>query len=464
MKQGCKERMGVSTSGGRNAEKRRRAQRSFERTRVRGRRRLWARTPAAWLLALAAALGNADYQELDAIVAIVDEDVVLASELLSRLKVVREQIEREGVQVPSEDILVSQLMERLVLENLQIQQAKMRGVEIDDESLTRAVAGFAKQNDMSLEQFQQALAEDGMSYRSFREDIRREMLIQRLQRNMVNRRITISEQDVEDLLDSPYYQQLLSDEFKVGHILLAVEDMGNSASVAAAAEEAGRIVQDLRAGADFKETAIAKSAGARALEGGDLGWRRAGELPSLFADQIIALEVGETADAIKSPSGFHVVQLLDQRGAGVQKEDQSLVRHVLVQPSAIRSPEETEALIKDIHAQLSAGGDFCALAAEHSEDPGSALNCGDLGWTSGGQFVPPFVEAMNATPTGALSPPFQSNYGWHVLEVQDRRTQDMGEEARRNMALQILHQRRFDEELQAWLKEIRDEAFVELRL
>lgn len=464
MKQGCKERMGVCTSGGRTAEKRRRAQRSFGRIRIRGRRRLWARTPAAWLFALAATLGNADYQELDAIVAIVDEDVVLASELLSRLKVVREQIEREGVQVPSEDILVSQLMERLVLENLQIQQAQMRGVEIDDESLTRAVAGFAKQNDMSLEQFQQALADDGMSYRSFREDIRREMLIQRLQRNMVNRRITISEQDVEDLLDSPYYQQLLSDEFKVGHILLAVEDMGNSASVAAAAEEAGRIVQDLRAGADFKETAIAKSAGARALEGGDLGWRRAGELPSLFADQIIALEVGETADAIKSPSGFHVVQLLDQRGAGVQKEDQSLVRHVLVQPSAIRSPEETEALIKDIHAQLSAGGDFCALAAEHSEDPGSALNCGDLGWTSGGQFVPPFVEAMNATPTGALSPPFQSNYGWHVLEVQDRRTQDMGEEARRNMALQILHQRRFDEELQAWLKEIRDEAFVELRL
>lgn len=464
MKQGCKERMGVCTSGGRNAEKRRRAQRSFGPTKRHTRRRLWARTPAAWLFALAAALGNADYQELDAIVAIVDEDVVLASELLSRLKVVREQIEREGVQVPSEDILVSQLMERLVLENLQIQQAQMRGVEIDDESLTRAVAGFAKQNDMSLEQFQQALAEDGMSYRSFREDIRREMLIQRLQRNMVNRRITISEQDVEDLLDSPYYQQLLSDEFKVGHILLAVEDMGNSASVAAAAEEAGRIVQDLRAGADFKETAIAKSAGARALEGGDLGWRRAGELPSLFADQIIALEVGETADPIKSPSGFHVVQLLDQRGAGVQKEDQSLVRHVLVQPSAIRSPEETEALIKDIHAQLSAGGDFCALAAEHSEDPGSALNCGDLGWTSGGQFVPPFVEAMNATPTGALSPPFQSNYGWHVLEVQDRRTQDMGEEARRNMALQILHQRRFDEELQAWLKEIRDEAFVELRL
>ena len=419
---------------------------------------------AAWLTALAGAAANAEYKELDAIVAIVDDDVVLASELLSRLKVVREQIDREGVQAPSDDVLVSQLMERLVLENIQIQQARRRGVEIDDESLTRAVAGFAKQNDMTLEQFQQALAEDGMSYRSFREDIRREMLIQRLQRNMVNRRITISEQDVEDLLDSPYYQQLLSDEFQVGHILLAVEDMGNSATVEAAAEEARRIVEDLRDGADFKETAIAKSAGARALEGGDLGWRRAGELPSLFADRVIAMQVGETAEPIKSPSGFHVVQLLDQRGAGVQTEEQALVRHVLVQPSAIRSLEETEALIRDLHAQLSEGADFCALAAEHSEDPGSALNCGDLGWTSGDQFVPPFVAAMNATPAGELSPPFQSNYGWHVLEVQDRRTQDMGEEARRNMALQILHQRRFDEELQAWLKEIRDEAFVEVRL
>ena len=419
---------------------------------------------SAWLLALAATWANAEYRELDAIVAIVDDDVVLASELLSRLDVVREQIAGQDVQPPPNDVLVSQLMERLVLESIQLQQAKRRGIEIDDETLTRAVAGFAQQNNMSFEQFQQTFADDGMSYRAFREDIRREMLIQRLQRNMVNRRITISEQDVEDLLESPYYQQLLSDEFRVGHILIAVEDMGNEGVVKAAAEEAERIVKDLRDGADFKETAIAKSAGARALEGGDLGWRRAGELPSLFADQVIALQVGETAAPIKSPSGFHIVQLLEQRGAGVQKEEQALVRHILVQPSAIRSPEETEALVRDLHRQLSEGVDFCPLAAEHSEDPGSALNCGDLGWTSGDQFVPPFVEAMKATATGELSPPFQSNYGWHVLEVQDRRTQDMGEEARRNMALQILHQRRFDEELQAWLKEVRDEAFVELRL
>jgi len=417
------------------------------------------------LLALiGASAAQAQYQELDGIVAIVDDDVVLASELLSRLEVVREQIARENVQPPPDNVLVSQLMERLVLENIQLQQARRRGVEIDDESLTRAVAAFAQQNEMTIEQFQQALVDDGMSYRSFREDIRREMLIQRLQRNMVNRRISISEQDVEDLLDSPYYQQLLSDEFRVGHILLAIEAGAGEGTVQAAADEAEQIVKDLRAGAEFKETAIAKSAGARALEGGDLGWRRAGELPSLFADEALQLEIGETADPIKSASGFHIIQLLDQRGAGVQTQDQTLARHILVQPSAIRTTEQTEALIGDIHGQLAAGSDFCALAAEHSEDPGSALNCGDLGWTTGEQFVPAFVEAMNATATGELSAPFESRYGWHVIEVLERRTQDMGEEARRNMALQILHQRRFDEELQAWLKEIRDEAFVELRL
>ncbi len=429
----------------------------------RGAIRRLSQAALAFLLMLGATAG-AQYEQLDTIVAIVDDDVVLASELVSRMDAVADQIERQGIEAPPRSVLLSQIMERLILENIQVQQAERRGVQIDDETLTRAVLGFADQNQLSLEEFQMALAEDGMSYREFREDIRREMLIQRLQRNMVNRRITISEQDVVDLLDSPYYQQLLSDEFRVGHILLAVEPGANEATIDAAGREAKGIVDDLRRGADFKQTAIAKSAGARALEGGDLGWRRAGELPSLFAEQVRALAVGDTADPILSPSGFHIVQLLERRGAGVQTADQTLARHILVQPSAIRPPAEAEALIRDLRGQLLDGADFCALAAEHSEDPGSALNCGDLGWSTGEQFVEAFVEAMDATPTGELSEPFASTYGWHVIEVLDRRTEDMGEETRRNMAVQILHQRRFEEELQKWLKEIRDEAFVEVRL
>jgi peptidyl-prolyl cis-trans isomerase SurA len=414
--------------------------------------------------ALASAPALAEYRELDAIVAVVDEDVVLASELLSRLKSIREQFAEQQGQLPSDDILVSQLMERLIIESLQMQEAERRGVQIDDETLTRAVMSFAERNGMSAEQFRQALAADGVSYVEFREQIKQEMTLQRLQRNLVNRRITITDSDIDDLLNSPYYQQLLSDEFRVGHILLAIDDKATEEAIQEAARQSVEIVEELRAGADFAQIAVARSAGSRALEGGDLGWRRAGELPSLFADQVLALEPGETAEPVRSASGIHIVQLLEQRGAGMQKEEQTLLRHILVMPSEIRSEEEAEALIRQVHDELEAGGDFVALAAEHSEDPGSALNGGDLGWTSGNEFVPAFREAMYATTTGELSEPFRSQYGWHVLEVQERREQDLSEETRRNMAMQILHQRRFDEELQEWLKELRDEAFVEMRL
>ncbi len=423
------------------------------------------RAIAIGLLAMAVTLpGHAEYRELDGIVAVVNDDVVLASELLSRLDTVRRQIAESNVQPPPQNVLVSQIMERLILESLQLQEASRRGVQVDDEALTRAVMSFAEQNGMSLDQFRETLARDGIGYAEFREQIRREMIMSRLQRNLVSRRIAISDKDIDDLLNSPYYQQLLSDEYRVGHILLTIADDATDAAVEAAREEAGNIVAELRAGADFREMAIAHSSASTALEGGDLGWRKAGELPSLFAEQVLELKVGETADPIQTASGIHIVQLLDVQGASTQSQQQARVRHILVQPSAIRSEAETVALIEDIHQQLVDGAEFAALAREHSEDPGSALNGGNLGWTAGDEFVAEFREALARTATGEVSPPFRSQYGWHVLEVLERREQDMSQEARRRMALQILHQRRFDEELQEWQKELRDEAFVEVRI
>lgn len=416
----------------------------------------------AAVLACATALGVP--REIDGIIAVVEEDVVLASELLSRINNVRDQMKAANVAEPPNDVLVSQVMERLIIERLQLQQAERRGVRVDDESLTQAVSAFAAQNQMNLEQFRMALARDGVNYREFRDQIRQEMLINRLQRNIVNRRIVVSEKDIDDLLASPYYQGVLSDEYRVGHILLTIENGAPESTKRQAMAEAKGIVAELNGGADFKEMAVLKSSGARALEGGDLGWRKASELPSLFAEPVLALKVGETAAPITSGSGIHVVQLLEKRGAGTKTEQQTKLRHVLVQPSQIRSPQQAEVLIKDIRDRLAAGAEFAAIAREYSDDPGSALNGGDLGWTSGDEFVPAFQAAMKATATGELSEPFQSQYGWHVLEVMERREQDMSEEARRNMALQILHSRRFEEELQEWLKEIRDEAFVEVRL
>jgi peptidyl-prolyl cis-trans isomerase SurA len=421
--------------------------------------------PLGLLMLLAAALpAKAEYRELDAIVAIVNEDVVLASELLSRLDQVQKQIEAARVQAPPSNVLVSQIMERLILESLQLQEAERRGVQVDDETLTRAVLSFAEQNDMTLEQFQGALAEDGVSYFEFREQIRREMVLSRLQRNLVSRRIAISDKDINDLLNSPYYQQLLSDEYRVGHILLAIAEDATEDAVRAARERGSELVDRLRGGADFRELAFANSAAPTALEGGDLGWRKAGELPSLFAEQILDLQPGETAEPIFTANAVHIVQLLEVRGASTQSEEQTNARHILVQPSQIRSEEETETLIRSIYERLQAGEDFVELAQAHSQDPGSALNGGDLGWMSGEEFVPEFRVAMRNTPVGQLSEPFRTQYGWHVLEVLGRREQDMSEEARRNMALQILHQRRFEEELIEWQKQLRDEAFVEVRL
>ncbi len=404
------------------------------------------------------------YQELDSIIAVVEDDVVLASEMLERLERIRNQFQANNANLPPNDILVSQLMERLIIESLQLQEAARRGIDVGDERLTQAVGSYAEQANMNIEQFSDALTADGYSYAQFREQIRQEMIISGLQRNVVNRRITITDQDISDLLNSPYYQQLLSDEFRVGHILLAVDSSATEAALVEIEKSAQEIVKELKNGSDFSQMAVAKSAGAKALEGGDLGWRRAGELPSLFAEIVLEMEPGDVAEPIRSASGVHVIKLLEQRGAGMQKEIQTSLRHILVQPSEIRDENETKKLIDIIYNDLTDGADFAELAKTHSEDPGTALKGGDLGWTAGQEFVPAFRQAMQESDIGEISEPFRSQYGWHVLEVMDRREADLSEATRRNMAMRIVHQRRFEEKLQEWLKELREEAFVEVRL
>ena len=413
---------------------------------------------------LVAAPVFADIERLDGIVAVVDDDVVLASELVERRDAVHERMRQEGAtELPPLDALMSQLMERLVIENIQLQMANQRGIVIDDETLTEAVNGFARQSQMSLDEFRESLEQEGNSYRKLREDVRRELQLQRVQRLLVNRRITITDQDLDDLIASPFFQEMISDEYRVGHILLAV-DGSEPETVERAAREADEIVAKLRDGADFAQMAIEHSAASTALEGGDLGWRGAGELPSLFAEQVVAMAPGEMADPIRNSLGFHIVQLLEQRGVSRQRQIQSLVRHILVQPSAIRSPEETRELAADVRRRILAGEDFAELAKEFSDDPGSALAGGELGWSDGSDFVPAFREVMIALDIAEVSEPFESQHGWHVVEVLDRRDRDMSDEARQSMAMQVLHSRRFEEELQEWLQEIRDEAYVELRV
>ena len=406
----------------------------------------------------------AAYEKLEAIVAVVDDDVVLVSELVDRLEAVRNSMAADGVALPPNDILVSQIMERLIIENIQKQEAERRGVTIDDETLTRAVAQFAQNNNMSLQDFQVQLTKDGNSFGQFREDIRSEMVISRLQRAMINRRISISDQDIQGLLNSPFYKQLFSDEYRVGHIMISLDDGSSSDVVKQAVESANEMVADLRGGEDFTQTAIARSSASSALEGGDLGWRKAGELPTLFTEAVLEMQLGDVSDPIVSGSTVHVIKLLEQRGAGTERLDQTKVRHILVRPSEIRTLQEAEAIADEVRVKLVEGGDFETLAKEYSEDPGSALNGGDLGWATPDQFVGIFAKIMDETAIDEISEAFESQFGWHILMVEGRREEDMSEDARRNMAVDLLHRRRFEEERQEWLKEIRDEAFVELRL
>lgn len=402
--------------------------------------------------------------QLDYIVAVVDDDVVLASELISRIATVREQIVAQNARLPPEQVLYSQMLERLIMESLQIQMGGRAGVRIDDATLTQSLAAIAQQNGMTLEQFQDVLAADGINYREFRDDVRREMIIQRVQRARVNNRVHITEEEIQAFLDSPVGRDVLSDEFRVGHILLLVPDNVAPADVAAAEAEAEEIRRELVAGADFRQMAITRSAGSRALEGGDLGWRKAGALPSLFADVVIELEPGETPPPMRSGRGFHIIQLLERRGVSNLMVQQGRVRHILVVPSEIRTRAETRDLIFEIRDRLIAGEAFEDLAREYSDDPSSALAGGDLGWSASNSFVPEFGTAMDNAEVGVVTEPFRSKDGWHILEVQERRDHDMSEEAMRNMAVRVLHTRRFEEELEIWLGEIRDEAYVEIRL
>ena len=405
-----------------------------------------------------------EYVKLDGIVAVVDEDVVLASELLERINLVRESMIQNKVPMPERDVFVGQVLDRLIIENIQLQEANNRGVVIDEQTLSQAVQQFAESNGQTVEEFVVGLESQGTSYRKFREDIRLEMTLSRLQRGMINQRISISDQDISGLLNSPFYKDFFSDEYSLGHIRLDLSDNPSETDKERLIAEADNLVEQLRGGEDFGKIAAAKSSSSTALDGGSLGWRRAGEIPSLFAEIALEMEIGDISDPIVSGSAVHIIKLIERRGAGMQELSQTLVSHILIKPSEIRSDKESRDLSESIYRQLLQGTEFAELAKQYSDDPGTALNGGSLGWSEEGQFVPEFSEVMGKTETGQLSEPFLSPFGWHVLRVDDRRVQNISDEARREMAIDILFKRRFEEERQEWLKEIRDEAYVEIRI
>ncbi|WP_328799375.1 peptidylprolyl isomerase [Sediminihaliea albiluteola] len=398
---------------------------------------------------------------LDQVVAIVDDDVIMASELRQRLAGVTESIQARGLEMPPEDTLIRETLDRLILESIQLQMGQRVGVRISDDQLDAAVQRIAAQNRMTVDQFIDRLEEEGQSYASMRENLRHEMILQRVQAGNVSQRIQITEQEIENFLATEEGQALTQPEYRIVHALLAISPNASSKEIAAAEAQVKQVLQQIRNGRSFDQ-AISSSTGPYPFTGGDLGWRKLSDLPSLFSEVAPSLSEGETSAPIRSASGIHLVNMNAKRG-GEQIVAQTKVRHILIKPSEILSDEKARALAAKLKQRIENGEDFAALAREYSKDIGSAQEGGELGWTQRGQMVPEFEAAMAKTAVNQISEPVRSQFGWHILEVTDRREQDMTQEVIKNKVGEHLHNRKYQEELDAWLRKIRDEAFVDIK-
>jgi len=416
-----------------------------------------------WLLISACSctvnMALADLQTLDRVVAIVDDDIILATELQERLAMVSEGLERRGVTAPTEEVLYRETLDRLIMESIQLQLANRYGVRIPDAQLDDAMGRMAASNGLNLEQFRSAIEAQGQSYVAMREEIRREMMIQRVQQGNVNRNIQISQQEIDNFLATDEGEAMTQPEFRVVQAL--VETGRDDSDDVLAAKEAfvDGVLASILDGKPFEEAVAPMDP--YVFKGGDLGWRKMADIPSMFASVIPQLKVGETAK-VESGAGFHLVYLVDERGRE-RLVAQTQVRHILIKPTEVLDEEEALALINNLRQRIIDGEDFSAIAKEYSDDIGSAQEGGELGWTNPGQMVPEFESAMASAEIGVVTEPVKSQFGWHILEVTDRRDQNVAEEMRRRQVANYLHQQKYDEELEAWLRKIRNEAFVDIK-
>jgi peptidyl-prolyl cis-trans isomerase SurA len=415
---------------------------------------------SAMALSLAAA---AQVQILDKVIAIVDDDVVLQSELDARLAVIYAQIQQSGTQAPPQEILIQQVLERLISERLQLNIAYNAGVRITDEEVNQAMARIAANNQLNMDEYIAQIHAEGGTVANVREDIRNEISIMRVQQGRVMRRIQISEQELDNFLNSEEGRFLTSPDVNVGQILLSVPTGSSNEEIDSIMARAENILDQVNNGVDFRQLAIANSADQSALQGGDLGWRKMAQLPGVFIDAVEQLELGEVSEPIRSAAGFHLLKLYERRGGGERLVEQHFARHILIKPNQIRDEQATVDQLNQLRDRAIAGEDFGDLSKEFSEDTGSALKGGELGWSTPGMFVPEFEETMNSIALNEISMPFSSQFGWHILQVTERRNQDFSSTIIRNNAANMLRQRKYEEELQVWLQEIRDEAFVEIK-
>lgn len=404
------------------------------------------------------------YVPLDRIIAVVNEDVIMQSELEAKIRTVREQIEQQGAQVPPASILENQVLERLVQNRVQLQLAARAGIRVDDEFLNITISNIAANNNVSLTQFKEILEQDGYNYETFRENMRNEMTLTQLRKRHVENRIVITEKEIDNFLANQEIQGSLGTEIRLSHILLSLPELATDTEIEQVKQMATRVRQDLLAGADFAETASTVSDGGTASNGGDLGWRKSNDIPSLFAEYVPEMKKGDISEIIQNPSGFHIIKITDMKSDAENIIEQTRARHILIKTDQLVTSSQAKAKLEQLLFRIKNGDDFAMLAKGNSQDTLSAIEGGALGWRSPGELVPEFQRAMDALEINEISKPFRSDFGWHIVQVLERRNFDNTESLKRGKARLAIRNRKLEEAMQNWTRRLLDEAYVEYRL
>lgn len=417
-----------------------------------------------WAVAQTAARPAGEPVSVDRIVAVVNDEVITLYELRARLEAAKAQLQKSGVTLPPKDALEAQMLERMVIDKVQLQLARETGLRVDDAQLEQALQRIAANNKLSPAQFRALLEKDGIAYASFREDIRGEMMIARLREREVEGRIFVSESEVDNYLTNAAAGGGSGEEYQLAHILLRAPESASPEQIQKLRAKAEQILGSLDKGEDFAQLAAAYSDAPDGLKGGNLGWRSADRLPAMFAEASAKLSVGEVTPVLRSSNGFHLIKLLAKRGGGsLPAVQQTHARHILIKVNEVVSENEARHKLEALAERVRHGESFAQLAKLFSQD-GSAAKGGDLGWIYPGDTVPEFERAMNALAPGEVSSPIQSPFGFHLIEVIERRLQDVSSDRQRAAARQVLRERKRDEVYQDWLRQARDRAYVELRL
>ncbi|HTV79635.1 MAG TPA: peptidylprolyl isomerase [Steroidobacteraceae bacterium] len=403
-------------------------------------------------------------QLLDRVAAVVNDGVVLESEVDDQMSAVKERLRSQGQEMPPDSVLRQQILEHLIVQEVEMQHADRAGLKISDETLNNALTEIAQRNGISLQQLPQALATQGIDYAGYRESMRRELTLRLLQQRDVIQRISVTPREIDTYLDRQARHPSANAEYNVSHILIAVPQEATTAQLEAAQKKANDVYTRAKNGEDFAKLAIANSNAQTALDGGELGWRKGTELPTVLADTVLNLKPGEVSAPIRAPTGFHIVRLNDMRS--LQKHDvveQVHVRHILMRTNELQDDATVKQKLENIRKRILNGEDFAGLAQTSSQDVGSAADGGLMDWTTTDTFVPEFAKVVDGLKVNEISEPFKTQYGWHIVEVLGRRKFDDTKELQRKDAADQIRASKVDEETEMWLRRLRDDAYVDLK-